>query len=635
MTVLKQCITRACCWIAKVCAQGSPLRQAMVVCERGLLAFPLLVVLLVTAVFVCGGVVSGWQAPVCLLMTLAFMLLQRQYAWKCRLGGAGLFIAFLCLVWVLLGCFAIGGRDHMAYHYPKIFLMLKGWNPFYMNTIEDLVRITGMPAEIMRIWHLISVVNTMHIFNAAVGFFVYSPFNPHACFLFFVMVPACFALWRVMRLMRWTPVARVVTLTLIICGIDLPQSGFGSRVPLDYSVYFICLAMLASMVRILKGDNCYGELFVFSLWMMSLKQSALLACFSFWVCFSILLLWQRRRVIGHTLGILSGMGVGLVFFTVWICSTPYISSWRTYGHPLYPAYTSDAEAFPVHDITADFKDRNVDAKSMGHFGHICNAFVSPYLTQKYYAWRLGKKDFRPSCRTWSQYQKIKEPSTPLPSVFRICYLLAFCFILLCGHRDERIFITLLMISLMVVPTQYIGFRRYTPWIEALPFFAIGYLVTLLQTSLPKYARWITIHCAAPVILWGIYQGMYHFCEYVDRWSALDTALSKLGAETLVDKKMSHYDFGRLLICEQDSRLRHITRITYTQKSPFRVCYAVYMFPVALKKYDWPQGVLLYKQRLPKNATAEERERHERLFVPYTLAVTLPKLVKRRIASLWK
>lgn len=635
MTVLKQCITRACCWIAKVCAQGSPLRQAMVVCERGLLAFPLLVVLLVTAVFVCGGVVSGWQAPVCLLMTLAFMLLQRQYAWKCRLGGAGLFIAFLCLVWVLLGCFLVSSYDNMAYHYPKIFLLLKGWNPFYQNTVEDLVALTGQPIGSIRTWHILFIVNTMHIFNAAVARFLMAPFTANYYLVLFLLIPGLGSVWRMMRALNWTMTARVTSIVAMLCVPTLPDSGFRLFNVVDIVVCISCLGMLASMVRILKGEKCFISLWVFSLWMITVKQSALISCFVFWLLFSAVLLWEYRQRFWRTVGMLAVQGGALMLFMFWICSSPYISSWRTYGHPFYPAYTSDVEKFPAHDITADFKVRNEDAKEMGHLGHFCNAFVSSRLTSKYYAARLGKEQFRPSCQVWEQYQRQKKPSTPIPETFRKIYILAFLLLMIIGHREERLLAILIGVSVILVPTQYIGFRRYVPWLEMLACIAVGCLISFLQTLWRNHARWITIHCAMPIVVLGTYQWLLGLCDTIDRAFAFDNALSVPGVQAIVDKKESNLDLGRLLICSSDARLQHISAVTYDKKPTARVCSLLKYFPMTLVGNKYPQGVLLYKQRLPKNATAEERERHERLFVPYTLAVTLPKLVKRRIASLWK
>ena len=59
------------------------------------------------------------------------------------------------------------------------------------------------------------------------------------------------------------------------------------------------------------------------------------------------------------------LGGGLL----WICSSPYLTSWAHYGHPLSPAYTVDEERFPVYDITGDFKNRNADAEAMGYLGY--------------------------------------------------------------------------------------------------------------------------------------------------------------------------------------------------------------------------------------------------------------------------
>lgn len=610
------------------------LKDTFVIFERGILLFPLLVVLIVTAMFPFGGHVAPWQAPAALAVTVGYMLFQRQYTLKRRIGALLLLATFLAISWCVLGCLLISGWDSTAYHYPKVFLLMKGWNPFTLNTLESLSTFSGLSLYEMNSKHVLLLSHTVHVFNAAIGFFVQAPHSPNFGLIPFLLISTGSSFWRMLRTLKWSRAACLATITLLLGGIAFTTFPIYNSV--DGAVYLASLGMLACMIRTLYHNRCTMPLLIFSCWMMTVKQSALMSCFIFWVLFSLILLWKNRKDLLKTLGWLAMCGGILIFLLLWICSSPYLSSWKTYGHPLYPAYSGDAQRFPTYDITSDFHQRNADAKQMGHLGHFVNAYVSSKWACKYYAWKTDNDAFRPSCVVWKSRQKKSNPASPVPSYARHAYLIAFLTLLLFGKRGERLLALFILISLIAVPTAYLGYRRYVPWIEALPFLSAGYVIVLLQRWFPQYSKWIAIHGAAMLTFFGLYHGGYRLCEFIDKANTLDYVLWKPGIEAIIyPSDMAWYNRtvsngGTLLRCAFDSRLRHVKSITYDPallKKTYRS--HDWYFPLLLKPGLRPR--VLFHQHLPDNAPLEEKITHHMRFLPYTLAVTFPKVLKSRIA----
>lgn len=240
----------------------------------------------------------------------------------------------------------------------------------------------------------------------------------------------------------------------------------------DGVVFLSATALLAAMLRYLSTRAGLGEMLLFSCWMMTSKQLGLLTCFVFWCCFAAVFLWQTRAQFWQSCLRLGAWGLLLTSALCFICFAPYFTSARTYGHPLYPAYSGDSVRFPTYDITGDFRDRNADAQQMGHLGLFANAFLSARLTQRFYAWRLNQTDFRPRCRVWWQDDPRREAcGSPLSSLPRVLYLTAFLLLCCAPNRDLRRLAWFALAGLFCIPTPYLGYVRYTPWIAALPILA--------------------------------------------------------------------------------------------------------------------------------------------------------------------
>ena len=144
---------------------------------------------------------------------------------------------------------------------------------------------------------------------------------------------------------------------------------------LDAAVCFGGVGVLAAMARHLAGERgTTAPLLAMSFWMMTAKQLGLYACFVFWLCFAAILLWRTR---GRAFAWLAGCGVGLTALFFVVCASPYLTAWRAYGYPLYPAFTVDEARFPTRDLTQDFHMANADAEAMGRVGAFVNAYLSP------------------------------------------------------------------------------------------------------------------------------------------------------------------------------------------------------------------------------------------------------------------
>lgn len=417
--------------------------------EVGLGLFPLLVVGSATAVFPFEGVCAPWQLWLATLGTVGALLLLSRHAWRARMWGGASFLCFMGIIWVLAGCFASNGYDNSAYHLPVTRLLMMGWNPVLDVTPEQMTQASGLSLEGMWHWHVRFIAHPVEVFNAVFGIFTRTPLNLTFPLTAFLLPVALGATWRLGRSLGWPRPARLAMLAVLMG--ETFALGQGVEGAVDSAVALAGIGLVATMTRFLRGERCWAPLLLFSFWMMASKQSGMLTCFIVWVCFAVALLWKERAAWRVWVFRLATCGVLLTGALCWVCASPYLTSWKHYGHPLYPTYTADATRFPTQDITGDFNRRNGDAQRMGHLGHLFNAYVSPTLARRWYAWRLGKPDFMPYCEVWIQ-----------------------------GNRRDAGF---------VAPTTPLALSGTTSLIWIAPWFVFGWAKEEMPTRPPKGASW--------------------------------------------------------------------------------------------------------------------------------------------------
>jgi len=202
----------------------------------------------------------------------------------------------------------------------------------------------------------------------------------------------------------------------------------------------------------------WTRLLAYTFWMSVAKQPACLHCGIFWGVFLVLATVCKRRP--DLMKLAAAGGIMLVQFAV-VNLSPYLTMWKAYGHPFYPKYTADAEKHPVMNITADFSMRNADAQAMGHMGAYLNSFASSTLVHAYYRRKLNKSDFRPEGATWRQ-QRHSDGSTTT-TAFRFAFCAALLVLIgFCGPSGVLLAASLAL-GTCALPTEMIGYLRYTPW----------------------------------------------------------------------------------------------------------------------------------------------------------------------------
>ncbi len=435
--------------------------------ERQVLLFPILVVLSVAITFLFGGHITAahWWLPTLAILTYPYFTPSPT---KAKYLTTAAFLSLLLCIWVISGIIlTVGWMDTMVYHLPAIRMMIEGWNPVWQGTGEKIAEAMELNPWHMCLWHVISMTKTTWMFSAAAYFFTGTPLN-----LLFPLFPFLFIATtaQLLRFMRNTPsIAKIIA--IILLWTITPSSTFSIA---DTAIALGAISLLCGIGCFIRERRTHWlSLIVSSFWLMTAKPTGLWTAFVFWVCFSLYLLWMQRAEFKRSLLKLIGVASLLTFLLCITCASPYLSSWFNYGHPFYPKYTVDEERFPIHNFTADFNMRNDDAKQMGHIGYFVNAYISETLAHKYYKWKLNKDTFAPRQSTWSQGgDNGFDSGSPTSPKFRLIISLTFLFILLFGHKPERILGGMMLLACLALPTTMIGYVRYTPWITFVQLLAV-------------------------------------------------------------------------------------------------------------------------------------------------------------------
>ena len=425
--------------------------------ERQVLVFPLLVVVLACASFLFGGTCAAWQwwTAVAAVVAAPFVRKERRRA---ALGAAGLFALLLfalrCLipplVWDDTTC-----PDMAVYHLPMVQLLIEGWNPVADPMAEGITATLGLDLWGMAPLHVAFLPKTAAVFSAVAYTFVRDPYALTFPLPLFLWLGVFLAGIRMFRGFARLAVAAAVVFVL-------PMVAW--RMFADLALAFASCGLLMTMQDTLRRKKCdWLALTVWAAWMMNLKLNGVLGAFVFCAAFAAATIWRNRTEWKRWVSRFVAFGCVLVALWGLVSWNPLVTSWRTYGHPLYPFKTVDAERFPVMDLTWDVKFGNADFLAMGRAGRFVHAYVSPPATVSFYRWYLNRPDFEPFGAWWSWCE------FPNDSV-RIALLAAFALLLILPAG--RIWALAGLVLLLSVPSEVIGFTRYQPWLSALGCLAI-------------------------------------------------------------------------------------------------------------------------------------------------------------------
>jgi len=433
-------------------------RVALETFERQVLVFPILVVVLACTSFLFGGTCAAWQWWTAVAAEIAVPF-ARKKGWRAALVAAGLFALLLfalqCLipplVWDSMQC-----DDMSSYHLPTAQLLIEGWNPVQDPQAEKILSSLGLDRWGMSPLHVAFLPKALAVFSAVAYCFIkdpYAVFFPGLVFLWLGLLLTSARLFR--GFPRW---ALVVALVFV-----LPKVAW--RMPVDLCVAFASFGLLLTMQDALRKKNCdWLSLTVWSVWMMNAKHNGVIGAFVFCALFVMAKTWKERLKWKKWIARFAAFGTALVLLWCLISWNPLGTSWRTYGHPLYPFKTFDAERFPIRDLTWDLKVGNEDFKNMGKMTRFAHAYLSPKTTVSFLRWKNRRSDFNPSCVLW-----LRKEFPTWSSRIQIWLLFAVLFLLPRG-RIWGLGGLLLLIS---VPTHIIGYTRYQPWLSSLGCLAVA------------------------------------------------------------------------------------------------------------------------------------------------------------------
>lgn len=519
--------------------------------ERLVLLFPIALTVSIATTLLCGGRIVATHWWCILLLSVGITLFQGRHQWRKTLLSVGGVLFLLCLMWVGNGLFVQEiMTDYGCYHFPATQLLLEGWNPIYEGTAEAIESTLTIDPFGMWLWHVLSLPKAVWYFSASAFTFFQSPFNFFAPLSMLLFIPVAASLWRYNKRLGGGSIGLLVI---------LPPSFL---IGVDCVIALSAIGLLLTMGLYLKGRGSgYAlPLLCYSFWMMNSKQSALLACFIFWCCFSLLMVWRTWPK--WRIRLMQGIAiVGILVVTFIITSfSPYFTQWLNYGHPLYPCYTTDEAQHPVYNIVGDFSEQNPDAQAMGHMGFFCNAYISSSLTQAYYRWKLNQDTFHPRAKTWEQtWRQNQRPfvDSPLTPWTRTLYGIVTLLICLFGKKTSRILMLMVWLSCFLVPTPMIGYPRYTPWTALLFLLAFESIGNIRHTLFRRMGYGLMLG----VILCG------HYAKVRDYLIAIDQAY-------MLQANIIQHPPQELIYTHPEEKVRKDERVwkmgPYTRKTYFEL-----------------------------------------------------------------
>ena len=439
--------------------------------RQQLLAFPVLVTVLVATTFLFGGRCAAWQWWAGFALTVAFgFVSQGRAAWKTSLAFAG----FLAIIWVVGGILINPGwTDSCTCHQPAVRLLIEGWNPIAEATWPEVERAFGLPSDSVKPLHILFMPKGVWYFDAAAFFFLRNPENLLWAPMAFLGVSVILTIW---RSTRHAGCLASLSSIFLAWAIELPY-----LLTVDGVVALAATGLFFAMWSAARaGEWDRIELAVYTFWMLTAKPSSLLHALVFWAIFGAVTVWRCRARWSEVARKAARPLAALALAFAVTSASPFATAWRDEGHPLYPRFTADPVRHPAVDLIGDFHDRNEDAAAMGHLGAYVNAFVSKSLAHWHYRRTLERPDFCPHSVVWEQQigdsVKTGSPTSPLAKAM---FVLSFVILMIFGSWPERMIAVMVVAGTMALPTELLGYVRYTPWsLVGIPFAAL----TLARTG---------------------------------------------------------------------------------------------------------------------------------------------------------
>ena len=433
---------------------------------RQVLIFPLLVVILVCTSFLFGGRCAAWQwwTAVAAIVLVPF---ARRTQLRAPLRAAGLFALLLFSLRCLLPPFVWDDTtcpDMTICHLPMIQLLIEGWNPVADPMAEGITASLGLDLWGMAPLHVAFSAKTLAVFSAVAYSFIRDPYALTFSLLVFLWLGVLLTAVRMFRgFVRWALVAALVFVLPLVAW----------RMPVDLAEAFASCGLLLTMLEALRRKKCdWIALAVWGAWMATLKLNGAMGLVVFVAAFAITKIRKEPTTWKGWIPRLAAWLTIVAMTTALVSWNPLGTSWRMFGHPLYPYQTIDEERFPVKDLAWDLQIGNHDFAMMGRIGLFSHAYLSPKATNAFYKWYLRKPDFLPE-GTWWGWKEY--PS----STFRIFLWLMILVLVIMPNGKPWGVSGLVLLSF--VPIAMVGFTRYQPWLSALGCLTVALLSEWIES----------------------------------------------------------------------------------------------------------------------------------------------------------
>ena len=455
--------------------------------ERQILAFPVLVVLLACVSFFFGGHCAAWQwwSAVAIVLILPWFTRDSRVA----LVADGAFVLLLIILWCVAPMVydATLNTDYPRYHLPQIRLLIYGWNPISDPTADTISQTLGLRYEDMSYMHVAFVAKTAAIFSAVAYHFTGDATALTYPLVLFLFVGVGISMLRLVRSINPT----CGWCSLLFAGMVYFWHRVPSHLYVDATLMLSAAGLLLTMWHSIRVQQIgWLRLSVFTFWMMNIKLPGCAAAFVFWLVFAGIVLWRERNFFWRYMSRFAITGCVLVVLMCIASYSPYITSWRDYGHPLYPFKTADQDKYPQHNLTGDFKVGNADYKQMGYWGEFFNAYLSPRLVRSYYNLKLNRDDFAPHKYAWDGSYEDTDVRAPLSVKERFVLWIVFAVLLM--FSETRFLAVMYAISFFVVPREFFGFTRYQPWFTVFNVVAFIKVVSFMLDRLSRHTLCIML-----------------------------------------------------------------------------------------------------------------------------------------------
>lgn len=410
-----------------------------------------------------------------------------------RMAGLALFAAALFIYWCITSAMLWPtGCDNCICYQPAALILKEGWNPIWAGTPQQVTESFGITADDFKLMHMIAVPKSTWYFNAAASFFCGEwGISPKAVILPLIAASLVCTIWRYL--------AGANKLLRISATIAIPLLALGYATPgLNIVAYVInastigLLANIAISLRTTPSNRLLTrtEMFVYSFWMATAKPAGIPPLAVIWCAWAVCKIAANMRNGKYFLRSfpLKRFALFALFVSVELAS-PVYSSWKDFGHPLYPNYTADPVRFPVAKLINDLSDENADASSMSHFERYVYAWISRDAVKFYRKHFCGQADFNPANSRWFPETTLHAPWSESPRTavdmsilenhtrmwcqpYHLILLTMIFTLLVLGDSADRTCAIAIMGSLFAMPTVVLGYWGYTGWCFAAPLLLI-------------------------------------------------------------------------------------------------------------------------------------------------------------------